>query len=109
MKTRWSAWHRVALREPKVEAAFGVDSMPEAADNVGEDFGVSLGEQVTFAACSQTRKAGALEADLFAEMRFPIALPQEKADPDLVDRDEYPRLTIEQLACQGTAIILERV
>ncbi|WP_026620813.1 3-oxoadipyl-CoA thiolase (plasmid) [Ensifer sp. WSM1721] len=85
---------------PRLKAAFGVDSMPETADNVAEDFGVSRADQDAFAARSQTRWAAAQEAGLFAEEHVPVVVPQKKGDPILVDRDEHPRpgTTVEQLA-----------
>ncbi|QFI69717.1 Phenylacetic acid degradation protein PaaE, ketothiolase [Sinorhizobium alkalisoli] len=85
---------------PKLKAAFGVDSMPETADNVAEDFGVSRAAQDAFAARSQARWAAAEQEGLFKEELVPVLVPQKKGDPVLVDRDEHPRpgTTIEQLA-----------
>ncbi|MCG5480740.1 MAG: 3-oxoadipyl-CoA thiolase [Ensifer alkalisoli] len=85
---------------PKLKAAFGVDSMPETADNVAEDFGVSRADQDAFAARSQARWAAAEQEGLFKEELVPVLVPQKKGDPVLVDRDEHPRpgTTIEQLA-----------
>jgi len=85
---------------PKLEAAFGVDSMPETADNVAEDFGVSRADQDAFAARSQARWAAAEQEGLFREELVPVLVPQKKGDPILVDRDEHPRpgTTVEQLA-----------
>jgi 3-oxoadipyl-CoA thiolase len=85
---------------PKLKAAFGVDSMPETADNVAEDFGVSRADQNAFAARSQARWAAAEQAGLFREELVPVLVPQRKGDPILVDRDEHPRpgTTVEQLA-----------
>ncbi|OHV78612.1 3-oxoadipyl-CoA thiolase [Ensifer sp. LCM 4579] len=85
---------------PKLKAAFGVDSMPETADNVAEDFGVSRADQDAFAASSQARWAAAEQEGLFREELVPVLVQQKKGDPVLVDRDEHPRpgTTVEQLA-----------
>ncbi len=85
---------------PKMKKAFGVDSMPETADNVAADFGISRGDQDAFAARSQVRWAAAHEAGVFADEIAPVSVPQKKGDPIIVDRDEHPRpgTTAEQLA-----------
>ncbi len=85
---------------PKMKKAFGVDSMPETADNVAADFGISRKDQDAFAARSQARWAAAYEAGVFADEIAPVSVPQTKGDPIIVDRDEHPRpgTTAEQLA-----------
>ena len=85
---------------PKMKAAFGIDSMPETADNVAADFGISRADQDAFAARSQARWAAAQEAGVFAEEIVPVTLPQRKGEPVVVDRDEHPRpgTTVEKLA-----------
>ncbi|PZP54376.1 MAG: 3-oxoadipyl-CoA thiolase [Agrobacterium fabrum] len=85
---------------PKMKKAFGVDSMPETADNVAADYGVSREDQDAFAARSQARWAAAYEARVFADEIAPVSVPQKKGDPIIVDRDEHPRpgTTAEQLA-----------
>lgn len=78
---------------PAMRAAFGVDSMPETAENVAAEWGVSREEQDAFALASQ-RKAAAAQASgrLQAEI-VPVAIPQRKGDPMLFERDEHPRAT----------------
>ncbi|MEI2301477.1 3-oxoadipyl-CoA thiolase [Ensifer sp. MJa1] len=85
---------------PKLKAAFGADSMPETADNVAGDFGVSRADQDAFAARSQARWAAAQEAGVFADEIAPVHVAQKKGDALVVDRDEHPRpgTTVEQLA-----------
>lgn len=85
---------------PKMKKAFGVDSMPETADNVAADFGVSREDQDAFAARSQARWAAAHEAGVFGDEIAPVSVPQKKGDPIVIDRDEHPRpgTTAEQLA-----------
>ena len=78
---------------------FGIDSMPETAENVAEQYQVTREEQDRFAAESQ-RRAGAAQANgrLAAEI-VPVTIPQRKGDPIIVDRDEHPRETsLEALA-----------
>jgi 3-oxoadipyl-CoA thiolase len=85
---------------PKMKKAFGVDSMPQTADNVAADFAVSREDQDAFAARSQARWAAAHEAGIFADEIVPVCVPQKKGDPLVVDTDEHPRpgTTAEQLA-----------
>ncbi|MFC5420934.1 3-oxoadipyl-CoA thiolase [Bosea eneae] len=85
---------------PKLKKAFGIDSMPETADNVAADFCVSRADQDAFALRSQQRWAAAQAAGRFTEEMAPVAVPQKKGDPVIVDRDEHPRpdVTLEQLA-----------
>ena len=85
---------------PKMKAQFGVDSMPQTADNVAADFGVSRADQDAFAARSQARWAAAQAAGIFKDEIAPVVIPQKKGDPLVVDTDEHPRpgTTVEQLA-----------
>jgi len=85
---------------PKMKKAFGVDSMPETADNVAADFAITREDQDAFAARSQARWAAAHEAGVFADEIVPVSLPQKKGDPLVIDTDEHPRpgTTAEQLA-----------
>ncbi|HAC50047.1 MAG: 3-oxoadipyl-CoA thiolase [Sulfitobacter sp.] len=84
---------------PKMKAQFGVDSMPETADNVAADHDVSREDQDAFAARSQQRWADADEKGIFAEEIAPVTIPQRKGDDVIVDRDEHPRpgSTLEKL------------
>ena len=84
---------------PKMKAQFGVDSMPETADNVAADHDVSREDQDAFAARSQQRWAEADEKGLFAEEITPVTIPQRKGDDVIFDRDEHPRpgSTLEKL------------
>ncbi len=83
----------------KMKKAFGIDSMPETADNVAADYSVSRKDQDAFAARSQARWAAAHEAGIFADEIVPVHVPQKKGEPLVVDRDEHPRpgTTAEQL------------
>ena len=70
---------------------WGVDSMPETADNVVVKFNVSRADQDAFAARSQARWAEAQEAGRFAEEIVPVTIPQKKGAPFVVQVDEHPR------------------
>ncbi|PWE32887.1 3-oxoadipyl-CoA thiolase [Maritimibacter sp. 55A14] len=76
---------------PKMQAAFGTDSMPQTADNVAADYDVSRADQDAFAARSQARWEAAQKAGLFAEEIVPVEVPQRRGEPVLVDTDEHPR------------------
>lgn len=78
---------------------FGVDSMPETAENVAADFEVSRADQDAFALRSQQRAAAAIASGRFAEEITPIVIPQRRGEPVVVDTDEHPRATsLEALA-----------
>ncbi len=76
---------------PKMKDMYGVDSMPQTADNVAEDYGVSRQDQDDFAARSQARWQAAHEAGIFRDEITPVSVPQRKGDPVVVDTDEHPR------------------
>lgn len=76
---------------PKMKAMYGIDSMPQTADNVAADYDVSRADQDAFAARSQARWAAAHEAGVFADEITPVSIPQRKGDPIIFDTDEHPR------------------
>ncbi|PTX51623.1 acetyl-CoA C-acetyltransferase [Gemmobacter caeni] len=76
---------------PLMKKLFGVDSMPQTADNVAADFAVSRADQDAFAARSQARWAAAQEAGIFADEIVPVTIPQRKGDAIIVATDEHPR------------------
>ena len=76
---------------PKMKEMYGVDTMPQTADNVAADFDVSRADQDAFAARSQARWAQAQAAGLFDDEIVPVRVPQRKGDPVLFDTDEHPR------------------
>jgi 3-oxoadipyl-CoA thiolase len=85
---------------PLMKAQYGVDSMPETAENVAEDFKISREDQDAFAVRSQQKAGVAMESGRFASEIAPVAIPQRKGDPLVVDVDEHPRpsTTLEALA-----------
>ena len=89
---------------PKMKAVYGIDSMPETAENVAADYGVNRQDQDAFALRSQQRAGRAQEAGRFAREIVPVPIPQRKGDPKVIDRDEHlrPDTTLEALAKLGT-------
>ena len=82
---------------------YGVDSMPETAENVAEDFHVGREDQDAFAVRSQERALRAQANGRLAKEIAPISIARRKADPIVVDKDEHPRSTsLEALAKLGT-------
>jgi acetyl-CoA acyltransferase len=79
---------------------FGIDSMPETAENVAAQFGISRTDQDALALRSQQRWAAAHERGFFAREIVPVLVPQKKGDPIRFDADEHPRpeTTLAQLA-----------
>ncbi|MFZ6756231.1 3-oxoadipyl-CoA thiolase [Undibacterium sp. Ji50W] len=79
--------------------AYGVETMPETAENVAQDYGISRADQDVFALASQNKAAIAIAEDLFAREIVPVSLPQKKGDPVVFNQDEHPRATtLEALA-----------
>ncbi|MCB1364413.1 MAG: 3-oxoadipyl-CoA thiolase [Rhodobacteraceae bacterium] len=85
---------------PKMKAQYGIDSMPQTADNVAAEWNVSREDQDAFAARSQARWEAAHKAGIFADEIVPVTIPQRKGDAIVVDTDEHPRpgTTAENLA-----------
>ncbi len=88
---------------PVMQKMYGVDSMPETAENVAEAFGISRADQDAFALRSQQRAERAIAAGYMAEEIVPVLLPQRKAEPIVIEADEHPRATtLEALTKLGT-------
>lgn len=85
---------------PVMKNKYGVDSMPETAENVAEDFHISREDQDAFAFRTQQRWARAHAGCFFSDEVLPVSIPQKKGDPKKFDTDEHPRpdTTIEALA-----------
>jgi 3-oxoadipyl-CoA thiolase len=83
----------------QMKAKHGVDSMPETAENVADQFKVSREDQDLFAMASQEKTAAAQKAGFFDSEISPVTIAQKKGDPIVVSRDEHPRQTsLESLA-----------
>lgn len=75
----------------RMKQLYGVDSMPETADNVAKDYRVSREDQDLFAERSQARYAVAQESGVFDDELMPVKIPQRKGDPIIISQDEHPR------------------
>lgn len=83
----------------QMKAKHGVDSMPETAENVADQFKVSREDQDLFAMASQEKTAAAQKSGFFDSEISPVTIAQKKGDPIIVNRDEHPRQTsLESLA-----------
>lgn len=84
---------------PKMKDMYGVDAMPQTADNVADEWGISREDQDAFALRSQQRTAAAQQAGFFAEEIVPVVIKGRKGDT-VIDTDEHPRAdtTAEALA-----------
>ncbi|CAJ0784915.1 Beta-ketoadipyl-CoA thiolase [Ralstonia mannitolilytica] len=78
---------------PLMKAQYGVDSMPETAENVATDYNINREDQDRFALRSQASAARAQEDGTLAQEITPVTIPQKKGDPIVVSRDEHPRAT----------------
>ena len=84
---------------PKMRAMYGVDQMPETAENVAEEYRISRADQDAFALRSQQRAVAAQAAGRFDGEIVPVTLAQKKGDPIVIAKDEHPRVTsLEALA-----------
>ncbi len=78
---------------------YGVDAMPETAENVATDFGIEREAQDRMALASQMKAVAAQKAGHLAREITPVTIPQKKGDPVVVSQDEHPRETsLEALA-----------
>ncbi|MGK5034015.1 3-oxoadipyl-CoA thiolase [Janthinobacterium sp. LB3P118] len=75
----------------KMKAQYGIDTMPETAENVAVEFGISRADQDGLALRSQQRWAAANAAGVFEREIVPVAVPQKKGEPKMVTMDEHPR------------------
>jgi len=83
---------------PLMKAKYGIDSMPETAENVAQQFGVDRADQDAFAQRSQERAAAAIAAGRLAQEIVAVTLPSRKGDPVVFAQDEHPRVsTLEAL------------
>ena len=75
----------------KMKTQYGIDTMPETAENVAVEFGISRADQDGLALRSQQRWAAANAAGVFDREIVPVAVPQKKGEPKMVTMDEHPR------------------
>jgi 3-oxoadipyl-CoA thiolase len=91
----------------RLKTEFGIDSMPETAENVAEEYQISRADQDKFAAESQRRAAAAQASGRLAAEIVPVTILQRKGDPVVVDRDEHPRETTVEMLAALKAIVRE--
>ena len=78
---------------PKLKQMYGVETMPQTAENVAEQFNINRADQDQFALQSQKRTAEAQACGFFEQEIVPVVIPQRKGEPVVVDQDEHPRAT----------------
>ncbi len=78
---------------PKLKEMYGVETMPQTAENVAEQFNISRADQDQFALTSQQRTAAAQAKGFFDKEIIPVTIPQRKGDAIVVSKDEHPRAT----------------
>ena len=78
---------------PLMKSMFGVDAMPETAENVATDFKIERDAQDRMALASQMKAVAAQKAGFLAQEITPVTIPQKKGDAVVVDKDEHPRET----------------
>ncbi|WP_127492084.1 3-oxoadipyl-CoA thiolase [Acinetobacter calcoaceticus] len=85
---------------PKLKELYGVDTMPQTAENVAEKFNVNRADQDQFALVSQQRTASAQAKGFFSKEIVAVEIPQRKGDVVVIDTDEHPRAstTLEALS-----------
>jgi acetyl-CoA C-acetyltransferase len=76
-----------------LKEAYGVETMPETAENVAQDYGISRADQDAFALASQNKTAIAIAEGVFEREIVAVSLPQKKGDPLIFSQDEHPRAT----------------
>jgi len=92
---------------PKMRAKYGVDQMPETAENVAEEFRVSREDQDAFALRSQQRALAAQASGALGQEIVPVTIPAKKGEPTIVARDEHPRETSMEALAKLKPIVKE--
>jgi acetyl-CoA acyltransferase len=90
-----------------MKAQYGVDSMPETAENVATDFKIGREDQDRFALASQQKAVKAQQAGYFDTELTPVSVPQKKGDPILVGKDEHPRETSMEALARLKGVVRE--
>ncbi len=89
----------------QMKALYGVDSMPETAENVAMEFGISRADQDAFALRSQMRTAQAQANGIFTDELIPVSIPQRKGEPLSFTQDEHPRSTSLDVLAKLKAVV----
>ena len=78
---------------PKLKELYGVETMPQTAENVAAQFNIHRADQDQFALTSQQRTADAQARGFFEQEIIPVTIPQRKGEPVVIAKDEHPRAT----------------
>ena len=78
---------------PKLKELYGVETMPQTAENVAAQFNIHRADQDQFALTSQQRTADAQARGFFEQEIIPVTIPQRKGEPVVISQDEHPRST----------------
>ena len=78
---------------PKLKELYGVETMPQTAENVAEQFNINRADQDQFALSSQQRTADAQARGFFEQEIIPVSIPQRKGESVVIAQDEHPRAT----------------
>ena len=78
---------------PKLKELYGVETMPQTAENVATQFNIHRADQDQFALTSQQRTADAQARGFFDKEIVPVSIPQRKGEPVIISQDEHPRAT----------------
>ena len=78
---------------PKLKELYGVETMPQTAENVAAQFNINRADQDQFALTSQQRTADAQARGFFEQEIIPVTIPQRKGEPVVIAQDEHPRAT----------------
>ena len=78
---------------PKLKEMYGVETMPQTAENVAAQFNIHRADQDQFALTSQQRTADAQARGFFEQEIIPVTIPQRKGEPVVISQDEHPRAT----------------
>ena len=90
---------------PLMQEQYGVDAMPQTAENVADDYNISRADQDRFAVASQNKAAAAQQNGILAEEITPVVIRQKKGDPITVTQDEHPRVTSVEALAKLKAIV----
>jgi acetyl-CoA acyltransferase len=89
----------------QMKALYGVDSMPETAENVATDYQISRADQDLFAVASQNKAAAAQQNGILAEEITPVMVPQKKGEAIAVLHDEHPRATSVEILARLKGVV----
>jgi acetyl-CoA acetyltransferase family protein len=100
--TMWDTTVGWRFNNPKLDALYPIVSLGETAENIAQEMGITREEQDAYALESHRRAVAAMDDGRFSQEILPIAVPQRKGDPVVVDTDEHPRFRRE-----GDRIVLD--